>query len=131
MRFLLLLLAVVLGGCATLLNGSSQSIRVESDPSEARVEVDGRPVGTTPTTIRLKRNEEHKVRIYHSGHEPHSVTLRQGRSLWTAVNLANFVVPGVLVDLSTGAFYTLGPDPIKATLEETGSPEPDSLQSEP
>jgi hypothetical protein len=131
MRVLLPALAVILGGCATLIHGSSQSVRVESEPSDARVEVDGRPVGNTPTTVQLKRNQDHRVRIYHADREPHTVTLRQGRSIWTAVNLLNFVVPGVLVDLSTGAFYTLDPDPISATFDEPAPSAPDSSQSGP
>lgn len=132
MRVLLVALAAVLGGCATLIHGSSQDVRVESEPSDARVEVDGRPVGETPTTVRLKRNQEHRIRIYHADHEPHTVMLRQGRSIWTTVNLLNLIVPGVLVDLSTGAFYKLNPDPISATLaDSTSSSVPDSLQSNP
>lgn len=127
----MLALAVVLGGCATLIHGSSQDVRVESEPSNARVEVDGRPVGETPTTVRLKRDREHRIRIYHTDHEPHTVTLQQGRSIWTAVNVLNLVVPGVLVDLSTGAFYKLDPDPISATFEGSNSSPPDSSQSSP
>jgi hypothetical protein len=131
MRLLLPALVVVLGGCATLIHGSSQSVRVESEPSNARVEVDGRPVGDTPTTVQLERDQDHRVRIYHAGHEPHTVSLRQGRSIWTAVNLLNLVVPGILVDLSTGAFYALDPDPISATLDESTSSAPDSSRSGP
>lgn len=131
MRFLLPVVVIVLGGCATLIHGSTQSVRVESEPSDARVEVDGRPVGQTPTTVRLERNQDHRVRIYREGYEPHTVTLRQGRSIWTAVNLLNLVVPGVLVDLSTGAFYSLNPDPIGATLNESSPAAPDSSQSDP
>lgn len=131
MRCSLLVLAVFLGGCATLIHGSTQSIQVESEPSGARVEVDGRPVGETPTTMDLRREEEHRVRIYYADQEPHKVTLRQGRSLWTAVNVLNLVVPGVLVDLSTGAFYSLEPDPISATFEKPTPSAPDSTQSNP
>ncbi|MFB6278166.1 MAG: PEGA domain-containing protein [Salinibacter sp.] len=131
MRFFLLALAIVLGGCATLIHGSSQSVRVESDSSGARVEVDGRPVGETPTTVQLERNQDHRVRVYREGREPHTVRLQQGRSIWAAVNLLNLIVPGVLVDLSTGAFYSLSPDPIKATFDEPTSPVADSSQSDP
>lgn len=119
MRGLLLTFALFLGGCATLIHGSSQSIRVDSEPEGARVEVDGRPVGQTPTTVDLSRDEDHRVRLHHERHEAHTVTLQQGRSLWASVNLLNLILPGVLVDLSTGAFYSLDPDPISPTLEET------------
>jgi hypothetical protein len=119
MRVLLLTSALFLGGCATLIHGSSQSIRVESEPEGAQVEVDGRPVGRTPTTVDLSRDQDHRVRLHHSGYEAHTVTLQQGRSLWASVNLLNLIVPGMLVDLSTGAFYRLDPEPVSPTLDET------------
>lgn len=121
MRVLLLAVSVLLGGCATLIHGSSESIRVESEPSGARVEVDGRPVGETPTTVELSRRQDHMVRLYHEGHVPHKVTLRQGRSLWAFVNVLNLIVPGMLVDLSTGAYYSLDPAPISPTLKEAST----------
>lgn len=118
MRVLLLTLPLFLGGCATLIHGSSQSVRVESEPEGAHVEVDGRPVGQTPTTVDLSRGKDHRVRLYHEGHEAHTVTLQQSRSLWASVNLLNLIIPGVLVDLSTGAFYSLDPEPVSPTLDE-------------
>lgn len=126
MRTLLFLLSFLLGGCATLIHGSDQSIRVESEPSGARVEVDGRPVGETPTTIDLSRDQNHRVQLYHAGHEPHKTRLRQGRSLWVSVNVLNLAVPGMLVDLSTGAFHSLEPALISPTLEESGRSGPNS-----
>lgn len=117
---------LLLSGCATLIHGPSQSIRVESEPSGAQVEIDGRPVGETPTTVDLKRDQDHRVRLHHTGHEPHTVTLQRSRSLWATVNILNLVVPGVLVDLSTGAFYTLEPAPISPSLEESNPAGPNA-----
>lgn len=108
-------------GCATLIHGSSQEIVVESTPTDARVEVDGRPVGETPTTTVLKRDREYTVSIYREGHEPHHTTLRPGRSLWATVNLLNFFVPGLLVDASTGALYSLDPGTVAPELQPVDS----------
>ena len=123
MRVLLLTAALLLGGCATLIHGPSQSIRVESEPSGAHVEVNGRPAGETPTTLTLKRDEDHTVRLYHAGDGPHTVTLQQRRNIWTTLNLLNLVVPGVLVDLSTGAFYRLKPKQIRHTFGDANTPD--------
>ncbi len=119
MRMLLLTVAVFLGGCATLIQGSSESVRVESEPAGAQVEVDGRPVGETPTTVDLERDQDHRMRLHHAGHETHTVVLQKSRSLWASVNLLNLVIPGVLIDLSTGAFYSLEPDLINPSLDES------------
>ncbi|MCS3755554.1 PEGA domain-containing protein [Salinibacter ruber] len=122
LRSLLVLVASVgMVGCATLIHGSSQEIVVESTPSEAQVEVNGRPVGETPTTTVLKRNREYSISIYQEGYEPHHTTLRPGRSLWATVNLLNFFVPGLLVDASTGALYSLDPSTVAPELQPVDS----------
>ena len=108
-------------GCATLIHGSSQEIEVDSTPSEARVEVDGRPVGATPTTAVLERNREYTVSLYREGYEPHHVTLRSGRSIWATVNILNFFVPGLLIDASTGALHSLDPGTVAPELEPVGA----------
>ena len=104
-------------GCATLIHGTSQEVTVESTPTEAQVEVDGRPVGETPTTTVLKRDREYTVSIYREGHEPHRTTLRPRRNIWATVNILNLVVPGLLIDASTGALYSLEPGTIAPELQ--------------
>lgn len=130
---LLLIVSVGMMGCATLIHGSSQEIQVDSTPSGADVEVDGRPVGETPLTAVLERDREYSISMYHEGYEPHHATLRPGRSLWTTVNVFNLFVPGLLVDASTGAFHSLNPGTVTAELvpEDSSaveSPEPDGVQ---
>ena len=132
-RCLLVFASMGMVGCATLIHGSAQEITVESTPSEAQVEVNGRPVGETPTTAVLKRNREYSISIYQEGYEPHHATLRPGRSLWAAVNLLNFFVPGLLVDASTGALHSLNPGTVAPDLQPVDSsavdpPTPDGAE---
>ena len=126
MRYLLVLAATGLMGCATFIHGSSQEVEVTSTPSGAQVEVDGRPVGETPTTAVLERDRRYSVRIYQKGYAPHRTVLRPGRSLGTAANIFNFLVPGLLVDASTGALHALNPGEVRADLvpadSSTGGP---------
>jgi len=42
-------------GCASIVKGTTQAVPISSDPSGADVLVDGNLVGTTPTTVELKR----------------------------------------------------------------------------
>lgn len=125
MRSLLLLISLCIGGCATLIHGSTQEVEIASEPSEARVEVDGRPVGETPTTAVLERGKSYMITIYRKGYEPHKTTLRNGRSYWVAVNIMNLLLPGLLIDLSTGAYYSFEPGQINAELDSL-HPEIDS-----
>ncbi|WP_103027705.1 PEGA domain-containing protein [Salinibacter altiplanensis] len=132
---LLVFASVGLGGCATLIHGSSQEVTVESAPSEAQVEVDGRPVGETPTTAILERDREYAISIYQEGYEPYHTTLRPGRSLWATVNVLNFFIPGLLIDASTGALHALDPGTVAPELQPVDSsavdlPTPDEREGE-
>lgn len=58
-------------GCATMANGTVQRIPVTSDPPGARVLVDGRPAGVTPTRIAVSRRiREPVVEIEMDGFRP-------------------------------------------------------------
>lgn len=129
-RCLVLLLSVGVMGCATLIHGSSQKIKVESTPPEAQVEVDGRPVGETPLTTVLDRDREYSISIYREGYEPHHTTLRPGRSIWITVNALNLFIPGLLVDASTGAFHSLNPGTVAAELVPVDSSAVEALESD-
>ena len=120
MRYLVFVVTFCLAGCATLIHGSDESIEVTSTPSGASVEVNGRPVGETPTTAVLERGKSYTVKIYRDGYESYTETLRNGRSLWISLNIFNLMLPGLLVDASTGAFYSLEPDQISAELDSVG-----------
>lgn len=122
MRYVAVLFSLCLmTGCATLIHGSDQEVQITSDPSTAQVEVNGRPIGETPTSATLERNRSYTVKIYREGFETHTTTLRRGWSLWTSANLFNFLLPGLLIDASTGAFYSLQPGEISADLDSVRS----------
>ncbi len=59
--------AVIASGCATIVNGSTERVEIASDPPGAMAKVDGIPIGTTPTSIDLKRGEPHSVTIEKDG----------------------------------------------------------------
>ena len=72
-------------GCATMTNGTTQRIRVTSDPPGASVFLDGRPVGTTPTQIAAsRRNREPVIRIEKRGFQPAAYRLER-REDWSTV----------------------------------------------
>ena len=55
---------IPLSGCA-LVNGSRQNVAITTSVPDARIVVDGRPVGTTqdgvPLIVRLERSKDHIV----------------------------------------------------------------------
>ena len=87
-------------GCATMANGTTQRIRVTSDPPGASVLLDGRPVGTTPTQIiASRRNRQPVIGIEKEGFQPAAYRL-QRREDWSTVLWD--VVLGVAIIVTAG-----------------------------
>lgn len=72
-------------GCATMANGTTQRIRVVSDPLGASVFLDGRPVGTTPTQITVsRRNRQLFIGVEKQGFQPAAYRIER-REDWSTV----------------------------------------------
>ena len=51
----MVVISVLINGCATILTGSTDIVYFDSDPEGARILIDGLKVGKTPATLTLKR----------------------------------------------------------------------------
>ena len=121
----LLAVALVLSGCATILNGPRQTVTVDSDPAGAEVFDNGLYVGRTPAMLALKRQDSHTLRFRLEGYEDQD--LRISRSL-DALPVAGslFLGPmGLLVDFASGSAYALDTDYAYVTLEPLAGGGPD------
>ncbi len=117
-RFLPLLLALatlplaqlLYPGCATMIDGPTQQIRIKSQPKGAQVLVNGKPIGVTPVTTVVSRWGWHRVRIEMPGFAPYELRLEKRFNGNAAGNL---FIGGVwiVVDALTGAIYDLGVSP--------------------
>jgi hypothetical protein len=101
---------VYASGCATLIRGDTQKIRVETDPPGATVKVNDKTY-TSPATVPLKRSEEYKVMIAKEGYR--TVTFGM-KATWDGASLPGVILPGgsvsVAADRASGAdlkFYDL------------------------
>ncbi len=87
-------------GCATMANGTTQRIRVTSDPLGASVFLDGRPVGTTPTQIAVSRRSRAPViEVEKGGFQPAAYRIER-REDWSTVLWD--VVLGLAIIATTG-----------------------------
>ncbi len=113
---LLPLSQVVFPGCATVMNGPRQEIRVRSKPDAAQVFLNGRRIGTTPATAFVSRWGNHRVRIEMPGYQPYEVVLEKKFNDNAAGNL---LIGGVwiVVDALTGAIFRLD---VPASAREPG-----------
>ena len=66
--FCIIALASLAFGSATIFNGSTQSISIDSEPSGARVFVDGQLRGLTPLSIMMDKSiSSHEIRVQKEG----------------------------------------------------------------
>lgn len=122
---------LALSGCASIFNGSTQSIVISSVPEGATASVTNRAgmkvhTGTTPVTLTLNRGagyfkpEIYKVELAMEGYAPQELTVTGTVSGWYIGNVLFGGLIGMLaVDPVTGAMYVF-PDSVSASLQPQG-----------
>lgn len=106
-----LLSVLVCGGCATLLRGPRQTLNFLTNPTRAKVTVDGK-VYASPFSLSLRRKETHHVMIEMPGYRTLEFAIDPQ---WDALSLlGNVLIPGgcmgLVADQISGAnkaFYDL------------------------
>jgi len=108
--------AILGGGCASIVKGTTQAIPVSSDPTGADVKLDGNKVGQTPMKIDVKRKSDHLLTIEKTGYQVESVAIT--RNIGGAV-FGNIIAGGLIgwgVDAISGAQWNLTPSTINIAL---------------
>lgn len=109
-------LGLLFGGCSTIVNGTTQSVSISSDPPGAEVQVDGNPAGNTPISVELKRKNNHLVTIMLEGYQTQQITINKVMSGAVAGNILAGGLIGWGIDASNGSQYKLKPDTIAVQL---------------
>ena len=117
--------ALLLSSCATLLHSDHQSVRIFSEPGEAKVTIDDRFHLTTAGTVNLSRFTDHIAVIEKDGYEP--VTLQIERHMSKQVWWNLWCLPAfywcVKSDREDGGFWTFDDD-IEVTLTKRADASP-------
>ena len=95
---------VLYPGCATMIDGVTQTVRVKSKPAGAVVLLNGKRIGTTPVTAVVSRWGFARVRIEMPGFEPYEVKLEKTFNLNASGNLY-FGGGFIVIDALTGAIF--------------------------
>ena len=121
MSVAMLAAAMSVGGCATVMNGTSQPVEFQSDPAGATVKLVNGMECQAPCNFEMKRGRDSMVTFTMAGYEPVSVYIqsRTGGSVVGNV-LAGGLIGGI-VDGSNGASNHLYPDPVYVRMVRTGS----------
>lgn len=131
-----ILVATLLGGCASIAHGSNQDVVISTEPTGALVKFDNGTTYTTPATVKLARKNDYVVTISKEGYQTQVVPLNSVLSGWLAGNLIFGGIIGGAIDAGTGAAYTLTPEKIALTLtpvapgQTSASPAPGSMTTQ-
>ena len=128
----MLLIAVFLTSCASIISDSNYNVGIRSNPSGAAIMIENRfgevvYNGTTPTSVNLDasagffRGEQYQIIFTIEGYESRTYALRSEIDGWYFANLLLGGIIGMLfVDPMTGAMYQL-PENVSQTLTSSES----------
>lgn len=101
---LIIVSSVLLNSCATLISGTKQNVSIKTDPSGARVFVDGKDQNViTPCNIDVKRKKEVVYTFQKEGYKDGKVTENAKFNTTVLWNILLGGIPGFIVDFSSGA----------------------------
>ena len=120
-RRLVPLLVLALTACATIMHGTEQGVGVSSQPTNAKVSVDNKPLGVTPVVATLARGNTHVVRVEMDGYQPFEMTLIKSTSGWVWGNIVFGGLIGLAVDAISGGLYNLEPAQVMAQMQRQGA----------
>lgn len=129
-RFALALAAMSASGCASIINGRTATVKIDSRPSEAQVVIRDKRGDTvlttqTPATVELKRKDKfiwpakYTATIEKPGFQPKTVAIDQTVNPWILGNVVFGGVIGLAVDNATGAAWKPKVASIREDLQPT------------
>ncbi len=130
-RLTVVFTAIMLTGCATVMNHGSQKVNISSLPIGAGVTIDSKPYGKTPVVAKLARGEHHQVVIELPGYKTYNLALTRKVSGWVWGNAIIGGVIGVVIDVATGNMYKLTPEQVMAELKTESAEQQQANLSDP
>ena len=115
---LLIVFILCLTSCSTIFNGSYDDVNANSNPSDAKIFVNGMEIGKTPAILRLQRGETHIIEIKKEGFKEYRIQTNKSITGWFWGNLLCGGLLGLVFDLATGNAYDIEPHNINAILSK-------------
>jgi hypothetical protein len=112
--------ALLLGGCASLINGTHQTVPISTNVPGATVRVNGMDY-IAPVDASLQRNQNYQIVASKPGYE---TATREVTSSFSAITFLDtvFWIPWV-IDLVDGAAYKLEPESVELQLVPSSAPQ--------
>lgn len=105
-----------ISSCATIMDGDSQTVTFNSNPSGAEIFLDGKRLGTTPLTVQIKRERNKMFVAKKEGHDEQQMVLSTHLNSWFWGNIITGGVLGSSTDYASGAAYEYSPNNYFITL---------------
>ncbi len=115
--------------CASIIHGPNQSVDFSSQPSGAKITIDGKDYGVTPKSVDLRRKgrlkgeisdkKEYAVKIEMEGFYPYEIKIKREMDGWFLGNILFGGLIGIIIDAGNGAMYKLTPDQVVAQMGKT------------
>lgn len=107
-------------GCATITRGTTEALRIETEPAGAKAQLSTGQTCITPCSMELKRKRDLSVDLQQDGYQPATVSVESKVAGAGAAGMAgNILVGGIIgagVDAATGATKSLRPNPVHVHL---------------
>jgi len=115
---LFIIASFIFSSCATIFKGSTDEVNISSDPSGAKIYINGQYMGETPMPIELKSNKSYTIEFRKNGYENKTVLVNNEIGAgWIVLDVIFGIVP-VIIDAATGNWHYLTPENVTAALEE-------------
>lgn len=109
--------SLILISCATIFKGSTDDVSFSSEPSGAKVYVNGNLLGTTPVQLELKSKSSYTIEFKKEGYETKTVLLNNSVGAgWIVLDILGGLIP-IIIDAATGNWYELDQEHVNAVLE--------------
>ncbi|MBK7629981.1 MAG: PEGA domain-containing protein [Ignavibacteriales bacterium] len=117
--FIILSIGILLLGfnaCSTIMHSTTQEVEFISNPPNANISIDGMKFGTSPQKVNIERGANHVVTFELEGYEVYETQVTRKISFWFWGNVLNGFIPGMTIDMFTGAMYNLLPEKMEVEL---------------
>jgi len=117
---MLLAVLLILSGCASIINGTTQEVSISTTPQGATVKTTDNAACITPCKLELARKQDHILNINKKGYEETNLTLQHVISGAVAGNIILGGLIGWGIDAASGAQYRLVPETVNVDLKPFG-----------
>lgn len=128
MKKLYLLILLLTANCASIINGTTQEVTINSDPAGAKLVIDNRLYEKSPVVIDVSRKKDIAGRLKKDGYEDESFIIERRFSKWAYLDF--LIPPAFIFDLYTGGAYVFEKDRYYVEMEFEKKPKQEERQQE-